>query len=830
MPKYDSPPTRSFRPLDIHQAIIQHHVQFAPKAGDEWEARPTSPSAIFNPFFTGTPRTPVTQDACPIDRQEIIRKIKRREAPSPHPPKAPSPSPPDLQNDIHAFEDGHGQNDVGLEISRPRSALHRGDFREEQPPAQWTLDGQEHHPSLANHWNTPTSTSPVVPWHHNFPAAAFRPSYADRPSIQPVTAVLPARPRATSQASLSTSFTYQPPTSPLVHQANAADIPDHDAYSHRRRQQSPDNVGRRHTYSPRLLHQSKSALESLTTSRPTLQSHAASLRRESSFPYQAHQPRRSVGSFNSLPHTQFLGARRPSISDASPLQHAPMVGSYEESILRGRMSTTPSKPLDFVAQIGVLGKGPDCKPSLKCPSHVSIPFPAVFYSYPSGLAVDPEPSPYVGMIDLENSLSKPQRRDGSRRPPRQRDLASEYDAGAIPLDHGHADHSDPQARRRKHQKRKRRSDSPKEPPGGCYRIPQMGQLQIVLKNPNKTAVKLFLIPYDLSDMEPGQKTFIRQRSYSAGPIIDMPLNQRKNYGTDRPEAAIGPATLDPKDRPILRYLIHVHICCPAKGRYYLYQNIRVVFANRVPDGKEKLRSEIQLAEPRYSAWKPSKDCNNISSPAISVTDNAQRRRSAIFPTGSSTSASDMSHPSRSIISASVGSEPYHDQQQHLFVKSFDNQPYRFARTGTQHPPTLESRPGSRGVCDVMDTDTTNTSSQSHDPDDSHHSPPHSPLSTHSSFISSAPTTANLALGGDGDATVPTTQGLRISDPVGRLDSSTAHASPLTFVREQQRQRRGVAVSGMPPLPQTESLLSMRLRDLEMRGRDGDCDGDRGRQQ
>ena len=48
----------------------------------------------------------------------------------------------------------------------------------------------------------------------------------------------------------------------------------------------------------------------------------------------------------------------------------------------------------------------------------------------------------------------------------------------------------------------------------------------MIKNPNKTAVKLFLVPYDLSDMEAGQKTFIRQRSYSAGPIIDMPLKAK----------------------------------------------------------------------------------------------------------------------------------------------------------------------------------------------------------------------------------------------------------------------------------------------------------------
>ena len=130
----------------------------------------------------------------------------------------------------------------------------------------------------------------------------------------------------------------------------------------------------------------------------------------------------------------------------------------------------------------------------------------------------------------------------------------------------------------------------------------------MIKNPNKTAVKLFLVPYDLSDMEPGQKTFIRQRSYSAGPIVDMPLTSRSNLGTDRPEASL-PTSEDPNERPTLRYLLHLHICCPAKGRYFLYKSIRVVFANRVPDGKERLRNEIQLPDPRYSAYKPARDSN-----------------------------------------------------------------------------------------------------------------------------------------------------------------------------------------------------------------------------
>jgi hypothetical protein len=118
-------------------------------------------------------------------------------------------------------------------------------------------------------------------------------------------------------------------------------------------------------------------------------------------------------------------------------------------------------------------------------------------------------------------------------------------------------------------------------------------------------------------MTPGTKTFIRQRSYSAGPIIDNVPNM--------PKADM--------DRPILRYLIHLHICSPSKGRFYLYKSIRIVFANRVPDGKEKLRNETTLPEPRFSPYKPIRAVNHAfpshgsSAGARLANEKALRRRS-----------------------------------------------------------------------------------------------------------------------------------------------------------------------------------------------------------
>lgn len=421
-------------------------------------------------------------------------------------------------------------------------------------------------------------------------------------------------------SSISSSFAYQPPTSPLVHSESNDELsisPPLDSIGF-----SSRNRPGRHT-----LFTSQSPPQASPSHRPSYLAPSSSPRR--ACPFQAHQPRRSLVGLptfhaGSSPQTPaFMRSRRLSFgSDSSPIQqHASMVGSYEESILRGRMSTTPSKPLDFLAQIGVLGMG-KCKPSLKCPAHVTLPFPAVYYSYGTtsyGRSLTEDgPSPYVGQIDLENGLPNVSDDSRSRRKAHSR-YADKMMADADANIQGQL--SDREGRRASRSKRS--SGAPKAPPGGSYRIPEKGQIQIIIKNQNKTAVKLFLVPYDLAGMEPGTKTFIRQRSYSAGPIIEgIPT---------------GPET-DAADRPILRYLVHLHICCPSKGRFYLYKSIRVVFANRVPDGKEKLRNETTWLEPRFTPYKPIKVMHpplaTSSGPgAMLAAEKAYRRRSAGLPIG-----------------------------------------------------------------------------------------------------------------------------------------------------------------------------------------------------
>lgn len=518
-----------------------------------------------------------------------------------------------------------------IEIQRPRSAWHAGDFTEDT--VNQSCQSNES-PSVSRQCkgsclNGPFGTSPTTPWFT--PSSSFNGFVAGSRSRSPErsTYTLDRRGRAPSLNSYSSSYVLKAPTTPLVHQSNNTDLD----FSPVDLSASPTKTNRRHTLPPHALR----SLQMSPTGQLSSLSHDGghlSYRRAGTFPHQRHLPRRSLTSNWSLqastsPKTPgYLRSRKLSYSDTSPLQNASMVGSFEESILRGSMSTAPSKPLDFTAQIGVLGKG-NCKP--KCPAHVTVPFPAVFYSWGGGVGrshalIDDEPSPYVGHIDLQNSLQTTERKKSRERRSEEFNVGTNFDSANV-NQNSEVDGVTSNFTVRKSKKRRRTSSPSQMPLGGSYRIPQLGQLQIIIKNPNKTAVKLFLVPYDLTGMEAGTKTFIRQRCYSADSLDDgfspfKPPDQQMTSGK-----------LQIPKKPALRYLIHLNICSPAKGRFYLYQHIRVVFANRVPDNKEQLQNEIQIPQPRYSAYKPNRDSLTGASPSAGArpfAEKAFRRRNSGF--------------------------------------------------------------------------------------------------------------------------------------------------------------------------------------------------------
>ncbi|KAH6856527.1 hypothetical protein B0I37DRAFT_367666 [Chaetomium sp. MPI-CAGE-AT-0009] len=630
------------------------HLEPQPTFGTSWLTEEKLESLFHQNKATSPPRTP------------------RLTGPA-SPGLLPAPTITPEKQDVTQGQQSIGSpSQEGMNIERPRSALHSGNFTpvELSPRSGGTEDtilpdSEIHFPSASAGWMSTSPPRDYAALDFTRHAATYRREAfkSGPPSLS---------------SSLSSVFAYQPPTSPLVQSESNEDLDftlpldsfNIDANSPRNPRRHTLNFG----HSP------------FTNSASHRQS---PLRRESAFPYQAHQPRRSL---SSTPNLSFTGtppqtpalfrSRRPSFgSEASPLHHASMVGSYEESILRGRMSTIPSRPLEFTAQIGVLGLG-KCKASLRCPAHVTLPFSAVFYNYAStssgGSKVEDGPSPYVGQIDLENGLPNPEEGQRAKRKlqSRYQDLKGTAEEGPR-IRESPAELSEGEGTSSRTTTSKRPSRAPKAPPGGGYRIPEKGQLQIIIKNQNKTAVKLFLIPYDLAGMEPGTKTFIRQRSYSAGPIIE----------TEVPRDAPGPGS----DRPTLRYLIHLHICCPSKGRHYLYKSIRVVFANRVPDGKEKLRNEVTYPDPRFTPYKPVR----VMHPQLGVSGYATATSTSV-PPGTSLAA-EQAFRRRSLGFSGHGHHPlYQQHHHHPFPNADPDRPQDTHPSPSKHPHTNSiTQPGSR---------------------------------------------------------------------------------------------------------------------------------------
>ncbi|TPX65739.1 hypothetical protein SpCBS45565_g04958 [Spizellomyces sp. 'palustris'] len=241
---------------------------------------------------------------------------------------------------------------------------------------------------------------------------------------------------------------------------------------------------------------------------------------------------------SSRPSHTYLFASQSSTTTPSELCGS-FVGSYEESILSGRMSTLPSKPIRFQAEIGVVGFGKCASRSLRCPPHVSVEFDAFFYE----VGEDEVLTPYVGFVEIGEAKGKREKAD---------------DGGA-----GDANGQDEDKKRESKTKI------------GGYRIPPKGQLQILIKNPARTAIKLFLLPYDFQDMPNNSKTFLRQKSYTV-PSSTSASSKSPNAQSDH------------HPHPHLRYAIHVPVFRTEKGRVYVGPSLRVVFSHRALDGDEKV--------------------------------------------------------------------------------------------------------------------------------------------------------------------------------------------------------------------------------------------------
>ncbi|KAJ3295950.1 hypothetical protein HDU79_007916 [Rhizoclosmatium sp. JEL0117] len=138
------------------------------------------------------------------------------------------------------------------------------------------------------------------------------------------------------------------------------------------------------------------------------------------------------------------------------------------------MSSLPSKPVRFTAELHAVAVGKVKNEKLKNVKPIRLGFDACFYELGGGRSADEEfggVSPYVGNVDVEGLSG----------------LIDEEESDEI---------------------KKMREEWI-----GGWRVPPRGQIQVLVKNSVGTAVKCFLLPYDFRDMPPGTKTFLRQKCF-----------------------------------------------------------------------------------------------------------------------------------------------------------------------------------------------------------------------------------------------------------------------------------------------------------------------------
>ena len=254
----------------------------------------------------------------------------------------------------------------------------------------------------------------------------------------------------------------------------------------------------------------------------------------------------------------------------------PLLGSYSLSLLHSRMShahtphSIPSTSTSgFSLHIGALGKGKACPPDLRCPMHENIPFEATYYDIEDA-GRGATQTPWVGTIDLEQHYF------------------STYSASSLSTGP---------------------STLPPMYPG--YRIAPLGQLQLLIKTPT-SAVRVFLVPYDLRRLPFGGRLLARERTFvgsAAGTpslgrtpqgalrysvqlqFICLPEPQDIELPTARDASTTRHQRVGTSASPsISPTSSHDHGHSTQKA-YYLSRSIKVVFTSSPPESHEVQNTE-----------------------------------------------------------------------------------------------------------------------------------------------------------------------------------------------------------------------------------------------